>query len=136
MTKPDGWVVLNADDPCVAAVARRVRRASPGSRSTRIARRSSPASAAAGGRAYGLLGGSLVEWDEGDASTRSSRPPTCPVALGGLARHNVANALAAAGGARALGMTIAQVADGLRDFRPSAERSPGRLNLFRLGSGS
>ena len=47
-----------------------------------------------------------------------------PVALGGLARHNLANALAAAGGARALGMSIAQVADGLRDFRPSAEHSP------------
>jgi cyanophycin synthetase len=55
------------------------------------------------------------------------------VALGGLARHNVANALAAAGGARALGATREQVADGLRDFRPSAALSPGRLNLFRLG---
>ncbi|HSS37047.1 MAG TPA: cyanophycin synthetase, partial [Patescibacteria group bacterium] len=54
--------------------------------------------------------------------------------IGGIARHNVANALAAAGGARALGATIAQVADGLRDFRPTADRSPGRLNLFRLGS--
>ena len=56
-----------------------------------------------------------------------------PVTLGGLARHNVANALAAAGGARAMGATLEQVADGLRDFRPSAERSPGRLNLFRHG---
>ncbi len=45
----------------------------------------------------------------------------------------MANALAAAGGARALGATIEQVADGLRDFRPDADRSPGRLNLFRLG---
>jgi cyanophycin synthetase len=57
-----------------------------------------------------------------------------PIALGGLARHNVANALAAAGGARAMGATIAEVAEGLRDFRPSVERSPGRLNLFRVGS--
>ncbi len=56
-----------------------------------------------------------------------------PVTLGGLARHNVANALAAAGGARAMGATLEQVADGLRDFRPSADRSPGRLNLFRHG---
>src|SRR5439155_7897910 len=54
--------------------------------------------------------------------------------IGGLARHNVANALAAAGGARALGATIDQVADGLRDFRPTSDRSPGRLNIFRLGS--
>ena len=40
-------------------------------------------------------------------SWRSAR---IPIAIGGLARHNVANALAAAGGARGLGATIAQVA--------------------------
>src|SRR5439155_20763391 len=57
-----------------------------------------------------------------------------PIALGGLARHNVANALAAAGAARGLGVTLAQLRDGLADFQPSSERSPGRLNLFRLGS--
>src|SRR5206468_12487373 len=34
----------------------------------------------------------------------------------------------------ALGATIDQVADGLRDFRPTSDRSPGRLNIFRLGS--
>jgi len=56
-----------------------------------------------------------------------------PVTLWGLARHNVANALAAAAGARAMGATIEQVADGLRDFRPSADLSPGRLNVFLLG---
>ena len=65
---------------------------------------------------------------------RSSPVAEVPIAIGGIARHNVANALAAAGGARALGATIDQVADGLRDFRPTADRSPGRLNLFRLGS--
>ena len=70
---------------------------------------------------------------EGDASRGSSRSARVPIAIGGLARHNVANALAAAGGARGLGATMAQVRDGLLDFRPSAERSPGRLNLFRLG---
>ena len=33
-----------------------------------------------------------------------------------------------------MGATLAQVRDGLTDFAPSAERSPGRLNLFRLGA--
>ena len=98
--------------------------ASPGSRSTRIARRSSPASDGPAARAYGLLGaGSLVEWD-GESEHEIVEAADVPVALGGLARHNLANALAAAGGARALGMSIAQVADGLRDFRPSAELRP------------
>jgi cyanophycin synthetase len=33
-----------------------------------------------------------------------------------------------------MGATLAQVRDGLVDFAPSAERSPGRLNIFRLGA--
>ena len=32
-----------------------------------------------------------------------------------------------------MGATIAQVAEGLRHFRPSADLSPGRMNLFTLG---
>jgi cyanophycin synthetase len=132
VTKPDGWTILNADDPLVAAVARRVRAKvalfsldpdrSPAMRRHR----------AAGGRGYALRGGRLVEWD--GAEEREILPVAdLPVALGGLATYNVANALAAAGGARAMGATLEQVADGLRDFRPSAELSPGRLNLYRLG---
>ncbi len=132
VTKADGWVVLNADDPYVAVVARRVRArvawfSMDPDRSPLIARHRR-----SGGRAYVLRGGSLLEWDDG-AEHEIVEAADVPVALGGLARHNLANALAAAGGARALGMSIAQVADGLRDFRPSAEHSPGRMNLFRLG---
>jgi len=132
VTKADGWVVLNADDPLVSAMARRVRgRVSwfsldpDGSPLLARHRR-------AGGRAHVLAGGRLVEWD-GEAEDEILDVADLPVAIGGIARHNVANALAAAGGARALGATMEQVADGLRDFRPSADLSPGRLNLFRLG---
>jgi cyanophycin synthetase len=133
ITRPDGWTVLNADDPLVAAVSRRVR--------CRVALFSmdpdrSPAvrrHRAAGGRAYGIRDGRIVEL-EGAVEHPIVAVADVPVTLGGLARHNVANALAAAGGARALGASIEQVADGLRDFRPTAELSPGRLNLFRLGS--
>ncbi len=31
------------------------------------------------------------------------------------------------------GLSVAKVRDGLIDFAPSSERSPGRLNLYRLG---
>ena len=132
VTKPDGWVVLNADDALVATVARRVRAhvawfSLDPDRSPLVARHRR-----AGGRAYVLRRGLLMEWD-GDDEHEIAAAADLPVALGGLARHNVANALAAAGGARAMGMSIAEVADGLRDFRPSAELSPGRMNLFRLG---
>jgi cyanophycin synthetase len=135
ITKPDGWVVLNGDDPLVAAVARRVRAqvaffslSGSGGGSGAVGRH-----VGRGGRAYLVRDGWMVE-AEGKRSTRIAEVARIPIAIGGLARHNVANAMAAAGGARGLGATIEQVRDGLLDFRPSAERSPGRLNLFRLGS--
>ncbi len=132
ITRPDGWVVLNADDPHVAAVAgltkARVAYFSLEPDTSEVLR----AHVERGGRAYTSRRGALAEVDGGQ--TRSIvEIDEIPVTLGGLARHNVANALAAAGGARAMGATLEQVADGLRDFRPSAERSPGRLNLFRHG---
>jgi cyanophycin synthetase len=132
VTRQDGLVVLNADDPLVAAVARRVHAPvayfsmDPGASPVLARHRRS------GGLAWVLDDGRLVEWD-GAGTHELMNVADLPVALGGLARHNVANALAAAGGARAVGATREQVAHGLRDFRPSAELSPGRLNLFRLG---
>ena len=74
----------------------------------------------------------LIEAD-GDRETEIAEVVRIPITIGGLARHNVANALAAIGGARGLGATIEQVRDGLTDFRPTADASPGRLNLFRVG---
>ena len=134
ITKPDGWVVLNADDPLVAAVARRVegQRRAVHARGRRLG--DGPrAIARGGGRAYLVRDGQIIEAN-GASETPIVEVAMVPITIGGLARHNVANALAAAGGARGLGATIEQVRDGLIDFAPSAESSPGRLNLFRLGS--
>ncbi|MHB8458911.1 MAG: Mur ligase family protein [Candidatus Limnocylindrales bacterium] len=135
ITRADGWTILNGDDTLVARVARRVR-----SRVAFFSIAPDPPAVvhrhlAAGGRAYLLRGATLLEVDgAADAGRSIGTVREVPIAVGGLARHNVANALAAAGGARALGVTVDDVAHGLRDFRPSAERSPGRLNLFRLGA--
>ena len=133
ITKPDGWVVLNADDPLVAAVARRVKAnvalfTLDGDESPTVARHRRR-----GGRAYLVRDGFILEAN-GASETPIVEVARVPITIGGLARHNVANALAAAGGARGLGATIEQVRNGLIAFAPSAESSPGRLNLFRLGS--
>ena len=96
-------------------------RASPTSRWSRAARRSSRATGAPAGCAWVLDRDRLVEWD-GAAEHVLLDVADLPVALGGLARHNVANALAAAGGARALGATREQVADGLRGL-PAVRRA-------------
>jgi cyanophycin synthetase len=133
ITRPDGWTILNADDPLVAAVARRVRSQvaffSLAGRQSPLIRRHT----GRGGRAYLVRDGVMVEAD-GGIERAIVEVAQIPVTIGGLARHNVANALAAAGGARAMGATREQVRDGLVDFRPSTERSPGRLNIFRVGS--
>jgi cyanophycin synthetase len=133
ITKPDGWVVLNADDPYVAATARLVRAnvafftLRDGGRG--VVRRH----VERGGRAYVVRDGALVELN-GRRATTIVPVADVPIAIAGLARHNVANALAAAAGSRGLGASVEQVATGLRDFRPTSERSPGRLNIFRVGA--
>jgi UDP-N-acetylmuramyl tripeptide synthase len=55
-----------------------------------------------------------------------------PVALGGAARHNIANALAAALAAQALGLDVDAIRAGLRAFRPEAAENPGRGNRYEL----
>ncbi|HEY7937233.1 MAG TPA: Mur ligase family protein [Candidatus Limnocylindrales bacterium] len=133
ITRPDGWVILNGDDPFVAAVARRVRAQVAFFSIAPEVPAGVARHVAAGGRAYLLQRNRLVELDRG-RSTEIATAAELPITIGGLARHNVANALAAAAGARALGATIEQVRHGLIDFRPSSERSPGRLNIYRLGN--
>ncbi len=134
ITRRDGLVVLNGDDPLVAAVSRRVHApvayfSLAGPDGAPLVRRH----VAAGGRAYLVRNGWLTEVQGPGTVRRIAEVARVPITIGGLARHNVANALAAAGGARGVGATIAQVREGLMDFRPTSDRSPGRLNLFRLG---
>ncbi len=131
MTKPSGTVVLNADDPLTAMQGRRVRsnvRYFSLHPNNPMVRRHT----ARGDIAMILEEGMLVEV-EGPRRRKIVRAAEVPATVGGLARHNVANALAAAGAARALGASLKVVAAGLRDFRSSAEQAPGRLNLYRLG---
>jgi cyanophycin synthetase len=130
ITKPDGWVVLNADDRYVAAVARAVRArvaffTLQGDRSRRVARH-----LAGGGRAY-LVRDGIAGEAEGPTWRPIAALAEIPITIGGIARHNVANALAAAAGARAMGASIEEVRRGLLDFDAGAGSSPGRLNVFR-----
>ena len=98
ITRPEGWVILNGDDPFVAAMARRVRAHvaffSVAARPPAIV----ASQVADGRRAYLLRRDMLVEV-EGGQTTEIASVTELPITIGGLARHNVANALAAAGGA-------------------------------------
>ena len=66
-----------------------------------------------------------------DGVTRSLLPASdIPLTLGGIARHNIANALGAAAIANALGIADDAIVTGLTSMQPSD--NPGRCNLFRI----
>ena len=127
-------VVLNADDPLVAAVARRVR-ARVGYFSMDPGRRRSLARhRRAGGRAWVLRDDVLVEWDGHRRARAARRRRRCPIALGGLATPQRRER--ARGGRRGAGAGRDPRAGRRTGCATSGRRRscrPGRLNLFRLG---
>jgi len=54
-----------------------------------------------------------------------------PATWGGVVRHNIANALAAAALADGLGISSGVIRAGLRSFQITVEQSPGRFNIIR-----
>ncbi|HEY1013914.1 MAG TPA: Mur ligase family protein, partial [Herpetosiphonaceae bacterium] len=127
--RPDGRAVLNADDPTVVAEV------APDAAAPIIwfsLEAESPLIAAhrqAGGAVLLLRGAELI-LAEGEAEHVLLAVANLPIALGGLARHNIANALAAAGALHALGLAPGQIVFGLASFQPSPDDNPGRLNRF------
>ena len=132
-----GAVVLNADDPAVAAIAERPRvlRNNPAirffslSEGNPVARRHRRA----GGITCELRDGRLVEFEAGRARTLLA-VADLPGAFGGRARHLVANALAAAAACRAVGVSAKDIRRALATFTPG-ESNPGRGNVYLAGSG-
>jgi cyanophycin synthetase len=133
-----GTIVLNADDPRLAAL--------PGRRQVGADRKrvvffsldgDNPVVVrhlAAGGTAFWAADGWLYE-GTGDRARRLVRAADVPATMGGAARFQVANALAAAAAARGLGLAAATVARALAGFDSDATRNPGRMNVFRVGGG-
>jgi UDP-N-acetylmuramyl tripeptide synthase len=126
-----GRVVLNADDPVLAQAGPRVAaelawftldRANPLVR----------AHVEGGGTAAVFDGSSLVLIERGRRTILGSAE-SMPIALGGAARYNVANALAAAAAAGALGIDHNAVRRALDRFGRSPADNPGRANVIELG---
>ena len=129
ITKRSGWAVLNAADPRVWAMRRQTRaRWYPFSLDA-----SAPQVEAAldrGGRAAVLQRGWLVLLAAGRPPRRLARVVDLPVTFAGLSQYNVANALAAAAAADAVGIGPDQIAAGLCSFALDSADNPGRLNLY------
>ncbi|MDP9468128.1 MAG: Mur ligase family protein, partial [Chloroflexota bacterium] len=129
ITRRSGWVVLNALDPLVWAMRRQTRaRWYPFSTDP-----SAPQIDAAldrGGRAAVLQRGWLVLLAAGRPPRRVARVVDLPVTFAGLSHNNVANALAAAAAADAIGIEPDRIAAGLRSFALDSADNPGRMNLY------
>ncbi len=130
-----GTVVLNADDPAVAAIAGRprVRRNAPvisyfslADGNPVIARHRQ-----AGGLAYELSDGELVEFD-GDRKRPLLSVAELPGSFGGRAPHVIANALAAVAACRGLGVSAKDIRRALGTFTPG-QSNPGRGNVYLAG---
>ena len=131
VTSPRGWCVLNGDDPRVLAML-------PGTPARPWVFSLHPDSPAlrtaldAGGRGITVLDGHVVVLRPDGDPDRLVDVLDLPITLGGLSRHNLANALAAAAGALGLGLAREAVVEGLRTFSPDARLNPGRLNVWSL----
>jgi cyanophycin synthetase len=130
ITRPDGWDVLNADDPRVLSMRRVATGRSwlcsldpwhPAIRDT----------LADGGRATVPLDGWITVLD-GSSSRPLVELIDVPVTIAGVSRHNVMNAMQAASAALAIGLPERAAVKGLKTFVTDPERNPGRANLFEL----
>ncbi|HEX6230971.1 MAG TPA: Mur ligase family protein [Actinomycetota bacterium] len=130
ITRPQGWDVLNADDPRVLAMRRGIA-GRPWLCSLDPDHPALRGTLAEGGRATTVLDGRLTVLEGRDARPLVALVDV-PVTVAGISRHNVMNALQAASAALGIGVPERAVVKGLRTFVLDPERNPGRTNLFAL----
>ncbi len=131
-TLPHGYAVLNADDPLVSAMAKRTK--------AQIAYFSmNPHNELV--QSHIRQGGLAAIYENGylsilkaDKTIRIKKASHVPLTLGGWAPFMIANALAASLAAFTQGVTLETIRQALNSFRASARQTPGRMNLFNLGS--
>ena len=130
ITRPDGWVVLNADDPRVLSMRRGASAPvwlcsldpdHPAVRET----------LAEGGRATVPLDG-WVTLLERSVSHPLVPLADVPVTFAGISSSYTMNAMQAASAGLGIGLGERAVVRGLKSFVMNAERNPGRANLFTI----
>ncbi len=129
---PDGYAVLNADDPRVAAMAEKTKAniayftMNPDSELVRNHIQKGGVAAVYENGYLSIL--------KGDWTHRIERSENIPLTMGGRAPFMIANALAASLAAFVENVSIDQIRAGLNTFRASVSQTPGRMNLFNLGN--
>jgi cyanophycin synthetase len=131
ITRPQGWDVLNADDPRVLAM-RRQAAGQPWLFSLDADHPAIRTTLAEGGRAISVLDGALVIMTSRRQVHRLLPIEEVPMTLAGISSHNISNAMAAVAAAIAAGIPENAVIEGLRSFVLDPERNPGRANVFEV----
>ncbi len=126
--KADGYAILNADDPLVAAMAERVKckvayfSMNPDNQIIiEHCRRNGLAA---------IYENGYLSILEGKWTLRIEKAINIPMTMQGMAPFMIANALAGCLAAFAQGVDIELIRRGIRTFQISAEQTPGRMNLF------
>lgn len=129
---PSGYAVLNADDPLASQMAKRVQ--------AQVAYFSLDSENAIV-QAHTQQGGLAAVYENGYLSIlkgswtlRIDQAVNLPITMGGRANFMIANALAASLAAFAQGVRIEEIRLALASFQASVNQTPGRMNLFDLGS--
>lgn len=133
--RPGGTVILNADDPSLAELPRKMKvRHRQGRKfvffsldpNSRVMKRH----LYEGGTGYFYKEGWIIE-ARGEHARRVLRAEEIPVTMLGAAHFHVANAMAAIAACRVYGMKRDKIASALREFR-SDLHNPGRVNLYQV----
>ncbi|MEM8829460.1 MAG: cyanophycin synthetase [Cyanobacteria bacterium P01_G01_bin.19] len=129
--KADGYAILNADDPLVAAMAEKVN-----CKVAYFSMNPDNPIIIEHSRRNGLAAiyeNGYISILEGKWTLRVEKAINIPMTMGGMAPFMIANALASCLAAFAQGVDIEDIRRGVRTFTVSAEQIPGRMNLFNLG---
>ena len=131
--RPEGYAILNADDPLVADMAGQVEAEvayfSMNPKNPLVQEHTKQGGIAA------IYENGYLSLLSGDWTVHIERAANIPITMGGMAPFMIANALAACLAAYTQGVEIEDIRQGVRTFSPSVGQTPGRMNLFTLEKG-
>lgn len=130
-TKRDGYCILNADNKYVLKMTKRSRGqicffSTEGD--NLVVRHH----LGVGGRAVFIKDETII-YAEGNKTVSLLKIRDIPITMGGRAKHNLENALAAIAAALCLQLKPEIILRGVTQFKPDFEHNPGRLNLIESG---
>jgi cyanophycin synthetase len=127
--QPDGWAVLNATDPLVAAMSEK----NKGRTLFFAIDPAHPVMAAhrASGGATAFVRNGQIVITQGADETVLAELSKVPLTMAGKLGFQVENVLAAGAAAWCLGLTVDQIRSGLSNFISSPRVTPGRFNVLQ-----